>query len=101
MIARRFSRPVSLAAIGMVLLAASGALAHSWYPAWCCSDHDCRELLVARGEVVTETPEGFRLWDGRFIGREYAKPSPDIRFHMCEEPVTRAIVCFFAPQGQS
>jgi hypothetical protein len=75
--------------------------AHSWYPAWCCSDHDCRELLAARGEVVTETAEGFRLWDGRFIGRKHAKPSPDIRFHMCEEPVTRAIICFFAPQGQS
>ena len=77
------------------------AWAHSWYPAWCCSDHDCRELLAARGEIVTETSEGFRLWDGRFIGREHAKPSPDIRFHICEEPVTHAIVCFFAPQGQS
>ncbi|WP_441984167.1 hypothetical protein [Microvirga sp. 2YAF29] len=79
--------------------AASQARAHSWYPAWCCSDHDCRELL--RGEDVTETEDGFRLWDGRFIGREYAKPSPDIKFHLCEEPVTRAIICFFAPQGQS
>lgn len=77
------------------------AWAHSWYPTWCCSDHDCRELLAARGETVTETADGFRLWDGRFIEREYAKPSQDIRFHICEEPVTRAIVCFFAPQGQS
>jgi hypothetical protein len=80
-------------------LGASQARAHRWYPAWCCSDHDCRKLL--KGEGVTETAEGFRLWDGRFIGREHAKPSPDIKFHICEEPITRAIICFFAPQGQS
>jgi hypothetical protein len=77
------------------------AMAHSWYPAWCCSDHDCRELIEARGETVTETAEGWRLWDGRLIRRRHAKPSPDGHFHMCEEPTTKAIVCFFAPPGAS
>jgi hypothetical protein len=77
------------------------AMAHSWYPAWCCSDHDCRELVETRGETVTETAEGWRLWDGRVIRRRHAKPSPDGHFHMCEEPTTRAIVCFFAPPGAS
>jgi hypothetical protein len=77
------------------------ALAHSWYPAWCCSDHDCRELSEAKGETVTEIAQGWRLWDGRIINREYAKPSPDMRFHICEEPITNAIVCFFAPPGAS
>ncbi len=50
---------------------------------------------------MTETEEGYRLWDGRFIGREYSKPSPDRHYHLCEERITRAIICFFAPQGQS
>jgi hypothetical protein len=77
------------------------ALAHSWYPPWCCDDHDCRELLEAKGEIVTETAQGWRLWDGRVVGWEYAKPSPDMKFHMCEEPITKAIVCFFAPPGAS
>jgi hypothetical protein len=95
------SRRTWIIVAASVWIAGMPAWAHSWYPAWCCSDHDCRELLAARGEIVTETSEGFRLWDGRFIGREHAKPSPDIRFHICEEPVTHAIVCFFAPQGQS
>jgi len=50
---------------------------------------------------VTETAEGWRLWDGRLIEREFAKMSPDARFHICEEPTTHAIICFFAPQGSS
>jgi hypothetical protein len=77
------------------------ALAHSWYPAWCCDDHDCRELVRAMGETVTETAEGWRLWDGRFVGRDHGKMSPDTKYHICEEPTTGAIICFFAPQGSS
>jgi hypothetical protein len=50
---------------------------------------------------VTQTAEGWRLWDGRLIRRRHAKPSPDEHFHMCEEPTTKAIVCFFAPPGAS
>jgi hypothetical protein len=87
--------------VAAAAFAGSQALAHSWYPAWCCSDHDCRELLAAKGETVTETEDGYRLWDGRLVGRDNAKPSPDRHFHMCEEPTTRAVICFFAPQGQS
>ena len=45
------------------------ATAHSWYPAWCCSDHDCRELMDAIGETVAETADGWRLWDGRVVSR--------------------------------
>ncbi len=100
MVSRRTHRRISAVAAAAIL-AGSQALAHSWYPAWCCSDHDCRELGGVRGETVTETEDGYRLWDGRLIRRENAKPSPDRHFHMCEEPTTRAIVCFFAPQGQS
>jgi hypothetical protein len=77
------------------------AAAHDWYPAWCCSDHDCRELMDAIGETVAETAEGWKLWDGRLVARQYAKPSPDAKFHICEEPTTKAIICFFAPPGSS
>lgn len=57
--------------------------------------------MAAKGETVTETLEGYRLWDGRLITRDQAKPSPDQHFHICEEPVTKAVICFFAPQGET
>jgi hypothetical protein len=95
----------SVKALAIVAIACAlggmSSYAHDWYPAWCCDEHDCRELIEARGETVTETSEGWRLWDGRLVGREYAKISPDAKFHLCEEPTTRAIICFFAPQGAS
>ena len=92
-------RRTTFAIVGWLL--GAPALAHGWYPTWCCSDHDCRELAQARGETVTETEEGWRLWDGRLVGRDEAKMSPDGKFHICEEPTTHAIICFFAPQGSS
>ena len=91
----------ALAIVAMACVLAGPAFAHDWYPVWCCDEHDCRELIEARGETVTETAEGWRLWDGRVIDREDAKMSPDAKFHLCEEPTTRAIICFFAPQGAS
>ncbi|MXQ13640.1 hypothetical protein [Microvirga makkahensis] len=99
MASRRTHRRISAAAAAC--LAGSQALAHDWYPAWCCSDRDCRALMAAGGETVNETADGYRLWDGRLIGRENARPSPDRHFHLCEEPTTRAIICFFAPRGES
>jgi hypothetical protein len=50
---------------------------------------------------VSEAPDGWHLWDGRIARRGYAKPSPDTKFHLCEEATTRAIICFFVPQGSS
>jgi hypothetical protein len=101
MASRRTRRWTGIAIAAAALLVGTQALAHSWYPAWCCNDHDCRELVATKGETVIETEDGYRLWDGRVVGREYAKPSPDRHFHMCEEPTTRAIICFFAPQGET
>jgi len=101
MVSRRASRSLQAAAFAAMILAGTRTLAHSWYPAWCCNDQDCHELLAARGETVLETEDGYRLWDGRFVGREYTKASPDAKFHICEEHTTKAIICFFVPQGQS
>ncbi len=91
----------ALALVAMACALPAPAFAHDWYPAWCCDEHDCRELMEVRGETVTETAEGWRLWDGRLVARRYAKPSPDAKFHICEEPTTKAIICFFAPPGAS
>jgi hypothetical protein len=91
----------ALVLAAIVFLLAGTANAHDWYPAWCCDEHDCRELVEAQGETVTETAEGWQLWDGRLIGREHSKMSPDAKFHLCEEVTTKAIICFFAPQGAS
>jgi hypothetical protein len=83
------------------LLGIAPASAHDWYPAWCCSDRDCRSLAEEKGETVVETADGWRLWDGRLVGRDDVKPSPDRHFHLCEEALTKAIICFFAPVGGS
>lgn len=94
-------RPKALAVVAAALAAvvAASAEAHDWYPAWCCSDEDCRALLEERGETVVEEADGWHLWDGRIAAKGSAKPSPDRRFHLCEEATTRAIICFFAPIG--
>jgi hypothetical protein len=75
--------------------------AHDWYPAWCCNDKDCRALSDEKGETVSEAPDGWHLWDGRIARRGHVKPSPDTKFHLCEEATTRAIICFFVPQESS
>jgi hypothetical protein len=78
----------------------SAAPAHEWYPISCCSDKDCHALKEESGETVTESADGWRLWDGRVIARGIAKLSPDRQFHLCETP-TKTIICFFAPPGGS
>ena len=82
------------------LLSSASAKAHSWYPLSCCSEKDCRALIEAEGEIVSETAEGWRLWDGRLVKRGTAKPSPDGKFHLCEAR-SRSILCFFVPPGSS
>src|SRR3712207_13802 len=78
-----------------------GSVAYDWYPPWCCSANDCRALSKDRGETVDEAPNGWRLWDGRVVRRENGRPSPDLNYHLCEEPTTKAIICFFAPPRSS
>jgi hypothetical protein len=85
-------------ALALLVLGSSPALAHSWYPASCCSDKDCRPLVEEKGETVTESEDGWTLWDGRIIARGIVQLSPDRQFHLCETP-TKRILCFFAPPG--
>jgi hypothetical protein len=94
-------RAVASLAATAWLLSITGAPAHRWYPAWCCADRDCRELVEEMGETVLEAPDGWHLWDGRIVARGSERLSPDTRFHLCEEASTKAIICFFAPPGSS
>lgn len=89
-----------LLAATLMALGSSTAIAHDWYPISCCSDKDCHALREESGETVTESPEGWKLWDGRIIARGIAKLSPDRRFHLCETSA-KTIICFFAPPGGS
>ena len=93
-------RPVALACSLVGLFGSAPSRAHNWYPLDCCSNIDCRALVEIKGETVTEVPEGWRLWDGRIIGRNRARPSPDNRFHLCET-LSKLILCFFVPPGSS
>ena len=92
------ARSLARSLVGACLLIASPALAHDWYPVSCCSDRDCHALVEANGETVTESAQGWTLWDGRVIGRSKARLSPDRQFHLCETP-GKAVICFFAPPG--
>jgi hypothetical protein len=89
-----------LLAPAFVVFGFSSALAHDWYPISCCSDKDCHPLIEESGQTVTESAEGWKLWDGRIIARSLAKLSPDRRFHLCETP-SKTVICFFAPPGGS
>lgn len=80
------------------------ATAHSWYPWECCSDYDCAPIPLA--ETPTERDGGFALQDGRHVVYREIKPSPDGRWHLCEQkhqPLTkdRKILCLWAPVGGS
>ena len=59
-----------------------------------------RALDESKGEIVTETQNGWQLWDGRIVARGAGKPSPDNLFHLCERS-DRTIICFYAPPGGS
>ena len=48
-------RRVPLVAAFAWLAGIGPAPAHRWYPAWCCNDHDCRELEEDKGETVLES----------------------------------------------
>ena len=69
------------------------ALAHEWYPTWCCSGGDCGPLAGARVKPVV----GGYLVDGKFmVPAAEVRNSMDGRYHGCF-PTPNALKCFFAP----
>jgi hypothetical protein len=91
----------------------ASALAHSFYPAECCSDRDCWPMGNAPDAKEPEpqfTRVGWKLSDGSIIAFNQTRPSPDGRFHVCRHagslngsvirPHSRP-VCLFTPQQGS
>jgi hypothetical protein len=73
--------PEWLLALALLLPGSSTALVHSWYPIPCCIDKDCRPSVEESGETVTESAEGWKLWNGRTIAQGIAKLSRmDLRY---------------------
>lgn len=92
---------VGLAAVP-TMLPSQKADAHSWYPWECCSENDCSPLAIT--ETPFEKDGGFYLTDGRHISYKEVRPSPDGRWHLCEQkwPAAvrdRKILCVYAPIG--
>lgn len=74
-------------------LAATPAVAHEWYPTWCCSGGDCGPLA---GERVQPMLDGYMV-DGKFfVPAKEARKSMDGRYHGCF-PKPDDLKCFFAP----
>lgn len=85
--------------VGMLLVLLFGvsiAPAHDWYPRECCSGQDCSEIDPAR---VREVLGGYWIDQPTFfVLRQYARPSPDGKYHLCLNPRTaQRLRCFFAP----
>lgn len=88
----------------LVVQATRVAFAHEWYPWECCSDNDCAPLALE--QIPREENGGFTLTDGRHVAYKDVRPSPDGKFHLCEQkwepnPRDRKILCFYAPVGGS
>ena len=70
-------------------------LAHSFYPAKCCNEGDCRavpcEEIVVNGSWVT--------WRGLRTAAFIIKPSPDGECHVCND--YQRIRCIFMPEDVS
>ncbi len=94
----------ALLAVLASALPVGAANAHSWYPWECCSENDCAPINVS--ETPHERDGGFYLTDGRHISYRELKPSPDGKWHLCEQkwpanPAARKILCVYAPIGGS
>lgn len=68
-------------------------LAHSWYPAECCSDKDCFPVECNK---ITETQYGLRYQD-KEIRKEQVKPSQDELCHVCIN--NSNLRCMFIPRN--
>jgi len=83
----------------LCVVVATGALAHSFYDAQCCSGDDCAPVPDG---AVTEGPDGYTLPNGGLVpyGSPKIRFSPDGQYHWCHsvpingEPFT---YCLYVP----
>ena len=64
----------------VLMLLATGAMAHSWYDLSCCSDNDCHP--IADCSEIKEVDGGYE-WQKVFFKRENLKASHDNQCHVC------------------
>jgi len=95
-----------IAVMGLALLAAVHARAHSWYPVECCHQQDCAE--VTEVSFVAADPEKMPLMvvttvHGTATVAPTAKryPSKDARMHACLTlgKNIKDVRCLFLPPG--
>jgi len=88
-----------------LMLGASQAVSHSWYPLECCSSSDC-EMLSAKS--LSRDDGAWLLPTGERIPFENARQSLDGEFHWCRytngprDPIikpTGKAPCLFVPEG--
>lgn len=91
-------------ALSVLLGLATGALAHSWYPWYCCHDQDCHP--VTTGELWRDSG-GWRtstqfIPDGDPRIQQYpedAPPEAHVSSHICRDPATGKVLCIYLGDG--
>lgn len=83
---------IKLMAILTALLA-SPLLAHSWYSAQCCSDHDCHPVPCNQIDPVAD---GW-VWQKIHFDRVVMKKSQDGACHVCVSETGRFGRCIYLP----
>lgn len=68
---------------------------HSWYPALCCSDTDCKPVPC---EEISEVDKGFS-YQGVFFSKDKEQPSKDNQCHVCMIPGASEGLCLFTLQS--
>lgn len=76
------------------LLAATMALAHSWYPVECCSGHDCDAIQASRVQALGAG--GYMVDGAHYVPAAQVRQSPDGEYHACF-PSKDKLRCFWAP----
>lgn len=80
------------ALLAVTVFLTASALAHSWYPAECCSGIDCDILLDER---VRAAPGGYLIDGEHFVAQANVRKSPDDHYHGCFP--NKKLGCFWAP----
>jgi hypothetical protein len=82
-----------IAVIITAILVAIPALAHSWYPLFCCGDMDC--FHVACDQLVETVSGWLFVPTGNLFDVEQVQPSQDGHCHVCLGQHNHLSICAF------
>lgn len=84
--------------VAVLVMFATYAFAHGWYPRECCAGTDCAPLHPDRVRIDST---GYTI-DGRHhVPYHIVRDSPDQQYHGCFPAPSRSLKCFFAPRPAS